>query len=303
MEKLTFEEQTTHIFENEHLPNIIRLTHNCDNPNWFYNYHRHEDQCEIVFVVNGGGTYIHDVETCYLKPGDMVLRNKQVIHCESSDPENPLDAWALTLSDVHVAGLGADELLPPAVSPVIELGKYADSVREIFEMMYSFRKNGAPNSKYLCQLLTCAVLAYAYHLMPAADMAAIEKQQSLILEIKNYIDLHYAEHITLDSLAKVFHVSPSYISHKMTELIGISPINYLIKRRIGEAQLLIVSTGRPTSQIARLVGYENVDHFNNLFYKCSGMTSREFRESYAGHHSSFDTVFADNRAGVSSAEK
>lgn len=291
MEKLTFEEQTTRIFENEHLPNIIRLTHNCENPSWFYNYHRHEDQCEIVFVVSGGGTYIHDAESYYLEPGDLILRNKHVIHCESSDPRNPLDAWALTLSDVQVAGLGYNELISAGVAPVIKTGEAAKVFQNIFEQMYAVRKREIPNAKYLCQLLTCAILAYAYNMIPPVDTVAAENQQSLILEVKDYIDCHYAEPITLSSLAKVFHVSPSYISHKMTDLIGISPINYLIKRRIGEAQLLMVSTGKPNSQIARMVGYENVDHFNNLFYKYTGMTSREFRDSYAGHRSSYDVAF------------
>ena len=60
-----------------------------------------------------------------------------------------------------------------------------------------------------------------------------------------------------------------------------SPVNYLIQRRVGEAQLLIVSTDKPFSQISKMVGYNNVDHFTNLFYKCTGMPPRTFRESYA----------------------
>ena len=281
MEKLSFEERLTNILKNECLPDIVRLTHNCDNPNWFYNFHRHSNHCEVVYVIDGCGTYIHDTETYKLKKGDIVLRNCGVIHCESSDPAHPLDAWALTLTNVEIEGLEPNFLIPAYTAPIIQAGVYDSLLKDAFERMYAIRTNMFPNSKYICQHLTCEILAYIYNLVPTTVFMEGEKPLSLIAEIKQYIDNHYKERITLQGLADVFHVSPSYISHKMVEVTGMSPINYLIKRRIGEAQLLMVSTDQSFSQIARCVGYENIDHFNKLFLKCTGNHPREFREYYS----------------------
>jgi AraC-like DNA-binding protein/mannose-6-phosphate isomerase-like protein (cupin superfamily) len=280
VEKLLFPEQAYPFFENESLPEIVRLTHNFNNPTWFYNFHRHNDQCEIIFVVDGKGSCTQDMQNYQLKAGDLILRNKDVIHSEASDPKDPLDIWTLTITDVHLRGLEKNDIIQHGIPVLVETGTYAPLILDVFEKMYRIRTSKIPNSKYICQLQVCELLAYIQNLLLADLNMGSDNSVSLINKIRKYIDDNYMERITLQSLSKMFHVSSSYISHKMVEEFGISPINYVIKRRIGEAQHLIVSSNLSISQIARTVGYDNLDHFNRLFYKCTGVHSHEFKKSY-----------------------
>ena len=57
---------------------------------------------------------------------------------------------------------------------------------------------------------------------------------------------------------------------------GTTPTDYIIRRRITQAQLLLVSERRSVKQVAAMVGYENVSYFGRTFRRITGMTPMEF---------------------------
>ena len=76
------------------------------------------------------------------------------------------------------------------------------------------------------------------------------------------------EPITLQSMGEALHFSPYYLSHIFKEMSGYSPMQYLLRRRIGEAQTLLISTDLPVSKIAEMVGYETQSYFCLLYTSC-----------------------------------
>ena len=94
--------------------------------------------------------------------------------------------------------------------------------------------------------------------------------------IKDYIDRHFAEDFSLQSMADALHVSPYYLAHVCKDVTGYSPLQYVLRRRIGEAQTLLITTELP-------VGYDNPSHFNAQFSKAVGMSPRTFRKEYVFH--------------------
>ncbi|HGY7397067.1 TPA: helix-turn-helix transcriptional regulator, partial [Escherichia coli] len=68
------------------------------------------------------------------------------------------------------------------------------------------------------------------------------------------------EKITLEQLSKKFRASVSYICHEFTKEYRISPINYVIQRRMTEAKWSLTNTELSQAEISWRVGYENVDH-------------------------------------------
>ena len=52
------------------------------------------------------------------------------------------------------------------------------------------------------------------------------------MKIKNYIDSHYSENITLDFLSNLTYVNKFHLVHLFTKEMGISPINYLMNQKI-----------------------------------------------------------------------
>lgn len=57
-------------------------------------------------------------------------------------------------------------------------------------------------------------------------------------------------------------------------------MQYVIKRRIGLAQTLLISTDLSATQIATMVGYDNANYFINSFTKIIGITPIRYRNFY-----------------------
>lgn len=75
-------------------------------------------------------------------------------------------------------------------------------------------------------------------------------------------------------------MSPYHLAHIFKEITGMSPIHYMIRCRVGEAQNLLISTDYSATQIAAIVGYTNINHFNAIFAKLVGLPPIRYRRKY-----------------------
>lgn len=108
-------------------------------------------------------------------------------------------------------------------------------------------------------------------------MASSRRASVVSSHVKRLIDERYQEPLTLDQLAEAAHVSKYYLSHAFTEDYGISPINYLIARRIEESRSLLKTTDYSISQVAGFTGFSSQSYFSQSFRRLTGMTPGEYR--------------------------
>ena len=97
--------------------------------------------------------------------------------------------------------------------------------------------------------------------------------------VRRYMDLHFKEPLTLEQLAEEAHMNKYYLSHAFKREYGVSPINYLISRRINESKYLLTETDLSMSQIAQLLGFSSLSYFSQTFRKTQGISPMEFRQS------------------------
>jgi AraC-like DNA-binding protein len=96
--------------------------------------------------------------------------------------------------------------------------------------------------------------------------------------VRRYIDLHFKDSLTLEQLSEEAHINKYYLSHAFKREYGISPINYLISRRINESKYLLTETDLSMSQIAQLLGFSSLSYFSQSFRKTQGVSPMEFRQ-------------------------
>ena len=58
------------------------------------------------------------------------------------------------------------------------------------------------------------------------------------------------------------------------------PMQYVMKRRIGEAQGFLMNTSIPIAEIADTLGFSSICHFNTMFKKYTGTPPGKFRQSF-----------------------
>ena len=62
--------------------------------------------------------------------------------------------------------------------------------------------------------------------------------------------------------------------------MGISPINYLINRRIEESKNLLTTTNYSIRDISTIVGFSNSSYFSQMFKKFTGDSPRAYKNKY-----------------------
>jgi YesN/AraC family two-component response regulator len=102
-----------------------------------------------------------------------------------------------------------------------------------------------------------------------------------IMKLKEYIDTHLHEDFSLNKLADMVNLSPSYVSTLFKDIVNIPFSEYLTQTRLDQAASLLVTTNESVSSIADQVGYRNVQYFCTKFRQKFGVSPVQFRKSDA----------------------
>ena len=98
--------------------------------------------------------------------------------------------------------------------------------------------------------------------------------------IKEYIDSHIQEKITVKDLANLVHVNEQHLMRIFKKENGQSILEYINERRIVIASNLLKDTDYTINFIADCIGCENYSYFTKIFKKYTGFTPREYRMQF-----------------------
>ncbi len=96
-------------------------------------------------------------------------------------------------------------------------------------------------------------------------------------DIKKYVDDFFTEDIYLESLAKIFHTSPKYMSRLLKQALGIPFKQYITALRIAKSKTLLAESDLKIDDIALSVGFNNRNSFIRIFKQMEGMTPSVYR--------------------------
>jgi AraC family transcriptional regulator of adaptative response / methylphosphotriester-DNA alkyltransferase methyltransferase len=95
--------------------------------------------------------------------------------------------------------------------------------------------------------------------------------------ITQYIDSHYREVLTLETLADMCHGSPYHLQRTFKRIKGMTPIEYIQQTRMVKAKEYLAHTDRAVSDIGLNVGMPNTSYFITLFKRKIGRTPSDYR--------------------------
>lgn len=96
--------------------------------------------------------------------------------------------------------------------------------------------------------------------------------------VRDFINEHYTEAITLSHLAHLANWSVPHFSEEFRRHIGESPIDYMIRLRLHHASYLLQDVNLSITEIATRVGYDNLYHFSKIFKQRFHLSPKKFRE-------------------------
>ncbi|MCL2891524.1 AraC family transcriptional regulator [Brenneria tiliae] len=277
-----FDDKADAIFENGRTPKLSRFVIS-DDPNWESGHHVHEAETELIYVKKGVVKLTIDSSNYVAREGDIVVIERGSLHAVASDAASPATTYTCAVYGFKINGLEENRLMQPNCCPVVSALKNKEVITSIFQeisITFPQQKNGISSSVYDAFGYVLTVMFYEnFKSAYRSDSGQIIKD-ALVKDILVYLNNNYRERITLEHLAKKFRASVSYICHEFTKEYHISPINYVIKRRITEAKFALTNTELCLNEISFRVGYDNVDHFTKLFIRHVGCSPSEYRKQF-----------------------
>ncbi len=129
----------------------------------------------------------------------------------------------------------------------------------------------------------CAMVAdVVEQLRPEKDFVASDSMRDIAQKAAAWIDSHYAESLTLASIAERYHVESSYFSKIFRQEMGVNLILYITQKRIEKSKEYIRYSDMGLMEIAFMVGYDDYTYFSRVFKKNEGISPREYRAASKG---------------------
>jgi AraC-like DNA-binding protein/mannose-6-phosphate isomerase-like protein (cupin superfamily) len=249
---------------------------------------------ELVYICSGRGYLSIQDKSIQVSRGDLLFYNIGELHCLNSDSEmNAVNIQihpqildeSLTLSQnaVDILTLAlfndfseiADELKPE----VTFAGKQLIEIEMIiFKMLEEYNEKEPGYRSILFGYLN-VLFGKLFRQIYVETKMDIRKDMPRIAEgVLNYIEKNYSKKLTLEELAGKNFYNPSYFSSVFKECFGVSPIQYINKKRLDKVFELLKVTNMSIEEIMRSVGYTDKKHFYNTFKEATGCTPGQYRK-------------------------
>ena len=151
------------------------------------------------------------------------------------------------------------------------------SVEHIFSELYSVPeeiKRGYFKIKILELLLFLSVLDTGEN---EIDSVYSAMQVDLAKQVSVYLTKNMDKRITLEQIARHFHVSGTHIKNIFKGVYGVSLYAYTRAIKMESAAYMLEYTDRTVTDIAGEHGYDNSSKFARAFREVKGMTPSEYR--------------------------
>lgn len=125
---------------------------------------------------------------------------------------------------------------------------------------------------------TCELVIQFLNQMHQQVLTGGSKEYNEAVRIRQYVDEHFVENLTLESMAQIAGMNPYYFSSYFKKNTGMNFKAYLTEIRMAEAAQLLINTDCKAYEIAERVGYRNVRQFNENFKGKYGKSPNEYRK-------------------------
>ena len=242
---------------------------------WHSVPHTH-NHMELFFIVGGKGQFLIEDRLHPVNVNNLVIINPNVVHTEVSLNAQPLEYIVLGIDGVVLANSDSSDS-QFSILDHYESVDIASCLRNILREMEQ------KNSGYedICQAYMEILII---RLMRSTALAVPSEPQTISTNrqcaaVRRYIDLHFKEALTLEQLAEEGHMNKFYLSHAFKREYGVSPINYMISKRIEESKYLLAETDLSLSQIAQLLGFSSLSYFSQVFHRTQSISPKEYRQN------------------------
>lgn len=248
--------------------------------------HQH-DFYEVYFFIGGSVEYSVEGRTYELKSGDLLLINPLELHQPRIAPDQQdyerIVLWINKnyLSELCFNKTSLTRCFDSSIPDHTNLLRPTKIQQTYISAMLTELINESKNDSYAVEIASEAILLrFLVELNRLTiNSESAEKNEegssSIIPDVLEYINKHFCEKLTLNSIANEFFVSKYYLSHAFNSAVGTSVHRYIVLKRLIHAKQMLLSGIRSTTA-AENCGFNDYAGFYRAFTAEYGVTPTEF---------------------------
>lgn len=234
-------------------------------------------EVDLILCADDTATSFIGAHSCKLSPGLLILRKPgQISHSALHyrcyclhlmvDKDSPIYSELAALPDYYTFIHDAvyRTILEDLISHLVRRTNaredyYIDA--KLLELVYHLKKDGARNRSI-------------------RRISSLKENRSVQKAIE-YIKANFARELTLSELSAIAGYSPNHFQHIFTEIMGVSPREYIETVRIERAKYLLAQNEKSLCEIAQDCGFSTQSYFSKVFKNRAFITPNEFRKNTA----------------------
>jgi len=268
-------------FENSVEITEVLLAHKCTFRPWELNSAYKDGRNFSGFVCPVAGSAIYrpvDGEMFTVDVGEIVYLPEMSRYTIQSADKNFTHYTVNFLLQTHESEI-ISHFQPLFGNSPIKIGvDNFDSFKSVFAKAVSAFGTNMPGSVLLVKAQIFEIMYMFF--VQAMRTKAPNGEYDLLVKAKDYIEAHFCESIRAKDLAKLCSMSETSLRRKFREYMGQPPLDYQIGLRIRRARELLLERGHNVSEVASLVGFDDVNYFSRLFKKRVGVSPHTYEKMY-----------------------
>jgi len=251
--------------------------------------HTH-DYIEMIYMCSGQTTHIVNGATIRLEQGDLLLLNQSATHEVCRAEEGDVAVNFIILPEFFSTPLAMlDEEETPLRKFLVDClrGQHSDrsylyfdvsdipSIQNSLENLIWILLQESNARRKMSQMTMALILM---ELLGHTEKLTYEAGESAVVwKVLRYIEQNYAGG-SFAELTDQLHYDPSWLSREIKRSTGKTYTQLVQEKRLAQAAFLLKNTEKNVSDIAAVVGYENVSFFHRIFLKNYGVSPKQYRD-------------------------
>lgn len=237
--------------------------------------HWHE-HLEIHYIAKGGADFYLERRLIPVSEGDLLIVNCNELHTAISK-QHPYEALVIIFDIIELS-----DALAKKNYIFLNHARADDCVRDLFLRIFQEITAQHIGYKQLCRALVTELFVtlcrnYVVQSLPERVNESRKKNLERLNTVLNYLENHSELPLTVKQLADIACLSEDRFGHLFRDCVGKSPLQYMNELRLRKALSLLKAGEHSVTEVSRIVGFKDYNHFGRLFRRCYGCTPNAVR--------------------------
>lgn len=254
-------------------------------------WHWHPE-IELTFVLEGVVRVLVNHDEYYIKAGDGMFINSNVLHYKEPASEGKVCTVNHVFNTNIIAGQYQSVFMQQYVLPLVECREFGSyifrgeepterKVAEKIQHAYDVTEQEVFGYEMLARNDFSDIWMTLYE--AARDKIAEHKKSNTLKEervkyMMIYIHKKYADKLTLEQIAEAANISKRECLRSFSEILNMTPFHYLMEYRVRKASEYLRNSNQTISEIGYNCGFSGTSYFTKVFRELRGMTPSEYRK-------------------------